>query len=100
MLLAETGACLADSSRSAKAAFTSRWQSSKVPATRKVESLPPNAPSWCACRGDTGAAVASAFHQRPGFRVVILYPDGRVAPRQAHQLGAFGDNVSTFRVDR
>lgn len=51
-----------------------------------------------ATSGDTGAAVASAFHGRPGFRVVILYPDGRVSPRQAHQLGAFGGNVSAFRV--
>ena len=51
-----------------------------------------------ATSGDTGAAVAAAFHRRPGFRVVILYPDGRVAARQAHQLGAFGDNVHTFRV--
>lgn len=52
-----------------------------------------------ATSGDTGAAVASAFHKRDGFRVVILYPDGRVSPRQAHQLGAFGDNVRTFRVN-
>jgi threonine synthase len=51
-----------------------------------------------ATSGDTGAAVAAAFHQRPGFRVVILYPDGRVSQRQAHQLGAFGDNVRAFRV--
>lgn len=52
-----------------------------------------------ATSGDTGAAVAAAFHRRPGFRVVVLYPDGRVSPRQAHQLSAFGDNVRTFRVD-
>ena len=32
----------------------------------------------------------------PGLRVVILYPDGRVSPRQAHQLGCFGDNVRAF----
>jgi len=51
-----------------------------------------------ATSGDTGAAVAAAFHRRPGFRVVILYPDGRVSGRQAHQLGAFGDNVHAFRV--
>ncbi len=51
-----------------------------------------------ATSGDTGAAVASAFHQRPGLRVVILYPDGRVSPRQAHQLGCFGDNVEAFKV--
>ncbi|MDT8409413.1 MAG: threonine synthase [Wenzhouxiangellaceae bacterium] len=52
-----------------------------------------------ATSGDTGAAVAAAFHGMPGFRVVILYPDGRVSARQAHQLGAFGDNVFAFRVD-
>ena len=51
-----------------------------------------------ATSGDTGAAVAAAFHRRPGFRVVILYPDGRVSPRQAHQLGCFGDNVLALRV--
>ncbi|MEE4637705.1 MAG: threonine synthase [Wenzhouxiangella sp.] len=51
-----------------------------------------------ATSGDTGGAVAAAFHQRPGFRVVILYPKGRVSARQAHQLGAFGDNVHAFRV--
>jgi threonine synthase len=52
-----------------------------------------------ATSGDTGAAVASAFHRRRGVSVVILYPDGRVSARQAHQLGAWGDNVRTFRVD-
>lgn len=51
-----------------------------------------------ATSGDTGAAVAAAFHRRAGFRVIILYPDGRVSKRQAHQLGAFGENVRTFRV--
>jgi threonine synthase len=51
-----------------------------------------------ATSGDTGAAVAAAFHRQPGVRVVILYPDGLVAPRQAHQLGCFGDNVSALRV--
>lgn len=51
-----------------------------------------------ATSGDTGAAVASAFHRRPGFEVAILYPDGRVSPRQAHGLGCWGDNVHAFRV--
>ncbi|HWS25532.1 MAG TPA: threonine synthase [Xanthomonadales bacterium] len=52
-----------------------------------------------ATSGDTGGAVAAAFHRRAGFRVVILYPDGRVSARQAHQLGAFGDNVHALKVD-
>ena len=51
-----------------------------------------------ATSGDTGAAVAAAFHDLPHFRVVILYPDGRVSPRQAHQLGCFGGNVVALRV--
>jgi threonine synthase len=52
-----------------------------------------------ATSGDTGAAVGAAFHHRPGMRVAILYPDGRVSPRQAHQLGCFGDNVRAFCVE-
>lgn len=51
-----------------------------------------------ATSGDTGAAVGGAFLGQPNLRVVILYPDGRVSPRQAHQLGAFGGNVRALRV--
>ena len=51
-----------------------------------------------ATSGDTGAAVAAAIHRQPGWRVVVLYPDGRVSPRQAHQLGCFGDNITALRV--
>lgn len=51
-----------------------------------------------ATSGDTGAAVAAAFHRVGGFRVLILYPDGRVSARQAQQLGCFGDNVQALCV--
>ncbi|HTC28533.1 threonine synthase [Dyella sp.] len=51
-----------------------------------------------ATSGDTGAAVGAAFHKQPAVEVVILYPDGRVSPRQAHQLECFGDNVRALRV--
>lgn len=51
-----------------------------------------------ATSGDTGAAVGGAFDGLDGLHVVILYPDGRVSPRQAHQLGAFGANVRALRV--
>lgn len=63
----------------------------EAPATKPLTIL-------VATSGDTGSAVAAAFHQKPGFRVVILYPDGRVSKRQAHQLGCFGDNILTLRV--
>lgn len=52
-----------------------------------------------ATSGDTGAAVGAAFDGLPGVRVAILYPDNRVSPRQAHQLGSFGDNVRALRVE-
>lgn len=51
-----------------------------------------------ATSGDTGGAVASAYHRRPGTRVVVLFPDGRVSPRQQHQLTCWGDNVVSLAV--
>ncbi len=51
-----------------------------------------------ATSGDTGGAVAAAFHRRPWVDLVLLYPDGLVSPRQAHQLACWGDNVRTFAV--
>ncbi len=51
-----------------------------------------------ATSGDTGGAVAAAFHRRPWVDVVLLYPHGLVSPRQAQQLACWGDNVRTFAV--
>jgi len=51
-----------------------------------------------ATSGDTGGAVAAAFDARPGMRVVVLFPDGRVSERQAHQLTCWSDNVLSLRV--
>ncbi|MBT8083192.1 MAG: threonine synthase [Gammaproteobacteria bacterium] len=51
-----------------------------------------------ATSGDTGAAVAAAFDQRPGMRVVVLFPAGRVSERQAHQLCCWSDNVVSLEV--
>lgn len=51
-----------------------------------------------ATSGDTGGAVAAAFHQRPDMRVVVLFPEGRVSPRQQHQLTCWGDNVISLAV--
>ena len=51
-----------------------------------------------ATSGDTGGAVAAAFDGRPGVRVVVLYPDGRVSDRQAHQLTCWSDNVLSLAV--
>ena len=51
-----------------------------------------------ATSGDTGGAVAAAFNERAGMRVAVLYPDGRVSDRQAHQLTCWGDNVLSLAV--
>lgn len=51
-----------------------------------------------ATSGDTGGAVASAFIDKPGIDVVILFPDGRVSPLQARQLTCWGANVRSFAV--
>jgi threonine synthase len=51
-----------------------------------------------ATSGDTGGAVAAAFHRRPWVDVVVLYPRGLVSPRQEKQLACWGDNVRTLAV--
>ncbi len=51
-----------------------------------------------ATSGDTGAAVASAFHGLEGFRVVVLYPAGRVSPLQERQFATLGGNVRALAV--
>ena len=51
-----------------------------------------------ATSGDTGGAVAAAFHGKPSIDVAVLYPAGLVSERQAQQLACWGDNVRTFRV--
>jgi threonine synthase len=51
-----------------------------------------------ATSGDTGGAVAAAFHNRPWVDVAVLYPKGLVSSRQAQQLACWGGNVRTFAV--
>ena len=51
-----------------------------------------------ATSGDTGGAVAAAFHRRPWVEVGVLYPKGLVSQRQAAQLACWGGNVRTFSV--
>ena len=59
-----------------------------------------------ATSGDTGSAVAHAFHGVPYTRVVVLYPDARISPTQEAQLTMFnserpgqtGGNVRAYAV--
>ena len=51
-----------------------------------------------ATSGDTGGAVAAAFHGKPWVDVAVLYPQGKVSDLQAQQLACWGGNVRTFAV--
>lgn len=52
-----------------------------------------------ATSGDTGGAVAQAFHGVPRTRVVVLYPHGRVSAVQEAQFTTLGGNVRAVAVD-
>lgn len=52
-----------------------------------------------ATSGDTGGAVADAFHGMPGYRVVVLFPRVGVSERQRRQMTTLGDNVHALSVE-
>ena len=51
-----------------------------------------------ATSGDTGGAVAHAFHNLAGTRVVVLYPEGQVSDVQEAQFTTLGGNVTAVAV--
>jgi threonine synthase len=64
---------------------------SRVPRTRPLQIL-------VATSGDTGGAVAAAFHRRAGVEVAVLFPEGLVSPTQQRQLTCWDANVQSFAV--
>ena len=52
-----------------------------------------------ATSGDTGAAVAHAFHKIPGVRVIVLFPAAEVSESQRKLMTTLKDNVRTVAVD-
>lgn len=52
-----------------------------------------------ATSGDTGSAVAHAYHGVPGVQSVVLFPVAEVSERQRRQMTTLGGNVTTFAVD-
>lgn len=52
-----------------------------------------------ATSGDTGSAVASAFHGVPGIRVLVLFPIAEVSARQRRQMTTLRGNIRTVAVD-
>jgi threonine synthase len=63
----------------------------RVPGARTLKIL-------VATSGDTGGAVAAAFHGKPGIEVVVLFPKGLVSPTQERQLTCWGGNVQSCAV--
>jgi len=51
-----------------------------------------------ATSGDTGSAVAHAYHKVDGIRIVLLYPSGKVSPLQEKQFTTLGDNVDALEI--
>jgi threonine synthase len=51
-----------------------------------------------ATSGDTGSAVASAFHGLEGIRVLVLFPVDEVSERQRKQMTTLTGNIRTIAV--
>jgi len=51
-----------------------------------------------ATSGDTGGAVANAFSEKEGIRVVVLYPAGRISPVQEKQITRAGRNITAVKL--
>ena len=77
--------------------FGARFLAASMQRLRKDASRPLNI--LVATSGDTGGAVAAAFHRRPGVVVSVLFPKGLVSPTQERQLTCWGDNVHSYRVN-
>jgi len=52
-----------------------------------------------ATSGDTGSAVAHAYHGVDRVEVVVLFPVAEVSDRQRRQMTTLGGNVHVFAVD-
>ena len=52
-----------------------------------------------ATSGDTGAAVAHAFHGLDNINVVILFPKGKISPLQQKLFTTLGDNIHTVAIE-
>lgn len=52
-----------------------------------------------ATSGDTGSAVAHAFHKIPGVRVIVLFPMMEVSESQRKLMTTLKDNIRTVAID-
>jgi len=52
-----------------------------------------------ATSGDTGSAIANAFYGLDNIKVVVLFPEKEVTPRQRKQMTTLGKNVCVISID-
>ncbi len=52
-----------------------------------------------ATSGDTGSAVAHAFHNIPGVRVIVLFPEREISVSQRKLMTTLRENVRTVAID-
>src|SRR5579859_3948617 len=52
-----------------------------------------------ATSGDTGSAVAHAFHKIPGVRVIVLFPVDEISISQRKLMTTLSDNIRTVAID-
>lgn len=74
------------------ARMMARWMSVLRPADAGALTI------LTATSGDTGSAVAHAYHRVPGIRVVVLFPEREVSERQRKQMTTLGDNITACAV--
>jgi threonine synthase len=52
-----------------------------------------------ATSGDTGSAIANAFHGLDRIRIIVLFPEQEVTARQRKQMTTLGGNVQIIGID-
>lgn len=52
-----------------------------------------------ATSGDTGSAIANAFHGLDNIRVIVLYPENEITARQRKQMTTLSDNIKIVAID-
>ena len=52
-----------------------------------------------ATSGDTGSAIANAFHSLDNIQVVVLFPENEVTERQRKQMTTLGKNIQIISLD-
>lgn len=52
-----------------------------------------------ATSGDTGSAVANAYFEVPGIKLIVLFPENEVSELQRKQMTTLGSNITALSVN-